>query len=574
MLGAVILLMRQITQPAAVAFLGQVFASPRSQQAGVDDSATKAFAIKPVVADSRVCRGGGDERDSTPLDETLWGPVKDNAIVSFRRAAGVVRTATAGERPIARRDWLSKSVGDVAYAQLTNQPDAYRGQSVQVAGRILRESTKPVAKNDFGIVELHQLILAPRGGGQWPIVIYAIELPVGFPRGDDLSEDVVVDGLFFKNWSFPYDGGMGLAPVLVTPTLAWTSANGGNANGVAPLKVADAAPADLEADGRRVPRRRGRRGVCGMGRNADPPPAPGYPNAARVERVGERAMNRSAIIAFAGVDGAWRLWASLLVLSAAQESSAVEQPSTLYFRTLLEEAGVADEQFAPFAAWNGEIDDAAASTISQILFRLAQFDRTAVATAASADAIGDLAMAEGIVHSVQQLELPASASAELRESGLFVCEMEQPDGKLVTILSTQVPAAWLRRPSGATFAEPASLRGVRLGSIERNGAAEPLLLTNRIAWRPAAGVAAGTAWLAAQGFDAALLDDVRQNRAFAKPNESAEAQAFYTALAAIAAGDAAELRKLAREAVAAEATRREAIAASAAERQRELSQRA
>ena len=279
-------------------------------------------------------------------------------------------------------------------------------------------------------------------------------------------------------------------------------------------------------------------------------------------------MNRSAIIAFAALT-----LATLGIAArpgAAQESSAVGRPPTLNFRTLLEEAGVADEQFAPYAAWNGEIDAAAASTISQILFRLAQFDRTAVATAASADAIGDLAMAEGIVHSVQQLELPASATAELRESGLFVCEMEQPDGKLITILSTQVPAAWLRRPSGATFAEPASLRGVRLGSIERNGAAEPLLLTNRIAWRPAAGVAAGTAWLAAQGFDAALLDDVRQNRAFAKPNESAEAQAFYTALAAIAAGDTAELRKLAREAVADEATRREAIAASAAERQRDL----
>jgi hypothetical protein len=107
----------------------------------------------------------------------------------------------------------------------------------------VRESTKPVAKNDFGITELHQLILAPRGGGQWPMVIYTIDLPVGFPRGDNLSEDVVVDGLFFKNWSFPYDGGMGLAPVLVTPTIAWSSAKGGVVNGVAPVKVADAAPA-------------------------------------------------------------------------------------------------------------------------------------------------------------------------------------------------------------------------------------------------------------------------------------------------------------------------------------------
>jgi hypothetical protein len=160
----------------------------------------------------------------TPLDEKLWGPVKDNAtFLSAEQPAwfGLLQQA----RDLSLTELAESSVGNV------------------VEGRILRESAKPVAENDFGLQTLHQLWLAPRGGGQWPIVVYAIELPPGFPRGDNLSEDVVIDGLFFKNWSFPYNGGMGLAPVLVTPTLAWNSANGGNANGVAPLKVAEAAPA-------------------------------------------------------------------------------------------------------------------------------------------------------------------------------------------------------------------------------------------------------------------------------------------------------------------------------------------
>jgi hypothetical protein len=240
MLGAVILLMRQVRQPEVVAFLGQLFAGPRSQQ-GVDDPAAKAFAIKPVVADAESAAAVA-KSELPPLDETLWGPVKDNAtFLSAEQPAWFALLQQARELSLA--ELADQSIAHVAYAQLVNQPDAYRGRSVQVEGRILRESTKPVAKNDFGITELHQLIVAPRGGGQWPIVVYAIELPPGFPRGDNLSEDVVVDGLFFKNWSFPYDGGMGLAPVLVTPTLAWTSANGGDANGVAPLKVADAAPA-------------------------------------------------------------------------------------------------------------------------------------------------------------------------------------------------------------------------------------------------------------------------------------------------------------------------------------------
>jgi hypothetical protein len=240
MLGAVILLMRQVRQPSSVAFLGQLFANPRSQQGG-DAAVGKGVAIKPVVADAESAAAVA-KSELPPLDEKLWGPVKDNAtFLSAEQPAWFALLQQANDLSLA--EIAEKSIGNAAYAQLINQPDAYRGKSVQVEGRILRESTKPVAKNDFGITELHQLILAPRGGGQWPIVVYAIELPPGFPRGDDLSEDIVVDGLFFKNWSFPYDGGMGLAPVLVTPTLAWTSANGGDANGVAPLKVADAAPA-------------------------------------------------------------------------------------------------------------------------------------------------------------------------------------------------------------------------------------------------------------------------------------------------------------------------------------------
>jgi hypothetical protein len=80
---------------------------------------------------------------------------------------------------------------------------------------------KQAAKNTLGISEYHQLVLAPVGGGQWPVIVYCLELPPGFPRGDGLQEDLTVDGLFFKNWSYPYDGGMGLAPVIVTPRLNW-----------------------------------------------------------------------------------------------------------------------------------------------------------------------------------------------------------------------------------------------------------------------------------------------------------------------------------------------------------------
>ena len=110
---------------------------------------------------------------------------------------------------------------EAAYAQLVSQPEAYRGQPVRVRGTVVRESVKRVAENDLGLTEYHQLVIAPRGGGEWPIVVYALELPQGLPRGDGLREPVTVDGLFFKVWSFAHDDGAGLAPVIVAQAIDW-----------------------------------------------------------------------------------------------------------------------------------------------------------------------------------------------------------------------------------------------------------------------------------------------------------------------------------------------------------------
>ena len=160
--------------------------------------------------------------DDEPLGDQ-WDVVKDNSLfLPAERPAWFAlfkRVRASTPEALARR-----SAGEVAYAQLVNQPDAYRAKSVRVRGRVLRQSLKRAPENSLGVDSYHQLWLAPVGGGQWPIVVYALELPEGFPRGDGLRADVTVDGLFFKNWSFPYEGGMGLAPVLVSRSVQWTPA--------------------------------------------------------------------------------------------------------------------------------------------------------------------------------------------------------------------------------------------------------------------------------------------------------------------------------------------------------------
>jgi hypothetical protein len=210
MLGAVLVLMRQLEQPETATLLGRVFSSPANNE---PDRAGKAS----VEASEKAAISGDSEKLAS---DPAWAAVKDNAL--FQPAEhdawfllwDEVRHTTPAE--LERR-----AIGEVTYAQLVNQPDVYRGQPVRIRGRVLRESVKAAPKNSLGITDYHRLIIAPVGGGDWPVMVYCLDLPPGFPRGDGLKEDVAITGLFFKNWSYAYDGGMGLAPVLVTRSFDW-----------------------------------------------------------------------------------------------------------------------------------------------------------------------------------------------------------------------------------------------------------------------------------------------------------------------------------------------------------------
>ncbi|RIK79725.1 MAG: hypothetical protein DCC67_10175 [Planctomycetota bacterium] len=199
MLGGVLLLMRALQQPAAVDLLGRVFTPPP------DAKLPETPAALP----------GQQSLHDGPL-----AAIKDNAMfLPEERPAWDALIERLRATPAAE---LSKtSVGEVAYAQLVGQPERYRGQVVRVRGRVLRESHKAPAGGDAAGVACHQLVLAPAGGGPWPIIVYSLTLPADFPRGPRLNEPVEVDGLFFKVWSYAHDDGLGLAPVVLARGVQW-----------------------------------------------------------------------------------------------------------------------------------------------------------------------------------------------------------------------------------------------------------------------------------------------------------------------------------------------------------------
>jgi hypothetical protein len=219
MLGAVLLMMRQLQQPETEAYLGRVFAAPQDdEEKSLNRRPLPGATVAPAEGESDANSNSSPQRRSA---DGPWAEVKDNAM--FLRAEHEAWFLLWEEaRRLEPAQLNRRSLGIVSYAQLAGQPDVYRGQAVTVKGRVLRESFKRAPKNALGITDYHQLVIAPVGGGDWPITIYCLDLPTGFPRGEDLQEDVSIAGLFFKNWSYPYEGGMGISPVLVTKSFEWS----------------------------------------------------------------------------------------------------------------------------------------------------------------------------------------------------------------------------------------------------------------------------------------------------------------------------------------------------------------
>jgi hypothetical protein len=215
MLGAVLILMRQLQQPETVAQLDRILNGQRAAKA---DQSREAGAV--TLADEGAAESESNFPRALPGNASAWAKVQDNAM--FLEAEDEAWFLLWEEaRELSPAVMNRQSLGLASYAQLVGQPDVYRGQAVTIKGRVLQESVKPAPKNSLGITDYHQLIVAPIGGGDYPVTVYSLDLPPGFPRGGNLEVDVSIAGLFFKNWSYPYDGGMGVSPVIVAKTFDW-----------------------------------------------------------------------------------------------------------------------------------------------------------------------------------------------------------------------------------------------------------------------------------------------------------------------------------------------------------------
>ncbi|MCH7750842.1 MAG: hypothetical protein IH898_01635 [Planctomycetes bacterium] len=570
-LGVVVASMRQLRQPETVENLDRLFigqAQPPFEKAVEEaDDRVLLESTGPRTSESPANANSLERSDSASFSESREFPSDE----SSSDLSGV-RDNTYF-RPEERNAWFDlfarlqamdpsqlagATVGEVTYAQLLQQPDVYRGQVVTLRGMVLREEVQQPAENTLGIARYHRLWLRPQGGGQWPFVVYCLKLPADFPRGDQLRADVTVTGFFFKNWSYSYDEGLGLAPVVLASGVDWQPP-------VAPAPRQTLTPQNLV--------------WAATGAALFALATVWWAVRRTVRRP--RRVGRLPDTFLLSVAMAW-IVSGCFVSGCVPVAIAAEQADDS-FQDVLALAGLGREVLATLTS-DADYGKDDWQVLAQLVYRLRQFPPAQLQRWASAapaapwnvkadEHLGQIHAITATVESVEPVNIsgngpPEKMAAETVLPKLYRCRFRLADGTAGgVVLVPRVPNHWQR---GEISEEPVRFLGVGLGSTADNKDRVRLLLTNHLAWYPRKGVSSGRLLLARQGMDIALLDEVKQRQPFVKPEVSREGEAFYQCLAALAAVDRQELEMLTEQTVAATALQWLAKKPIAQQRQAEL----
>lgn len=237
-LGLVIVTMRQLNKPSTARRLGQLFGTPEvAQQSPPSDqfvmitaeaSDQPGLAAEPAKAAEPAALASSNEGNTglssgitdTDTNANALAQVQDN---TYFRPGETEAWFGLFQRlqQMDAQQLRAATLGEITYTQLLKQPQFYRGQIVTIRGTVRLEEVARPRGNSLGIDSYHRLWVQPRGGVNWPLVVYCRHLPDDFPRGEELQAPVSVTGFYFKNWSYASQDGLGIAPVVLAQSVDW-----------------------------------------------------------------------------------------------------------------------------------------------------------------------------------------------------------------------------------------------------------------------------------------------------------------------------------------------------------------
>jgi hypothetical protein len=504
-LGVVIIVTRHLRQPETAERFAQVFADQAAPFAvsGEQNREQAASAINPhrQPADTMVIASPTDNAPPSGASQISGDPrrealdvIRDNTY--FRNAETPAWFELIARLQKATSDELvSSSLGEVTYVQLVDQPRAYRAKVVKVLGTARQVTEQIPAKNDLGLESYYRLVIQPSDGTQWPFFVYCLDLPEYFLKSENLAIDVAATGYFFKNLSYRWQGGVGIAPVILAKSVTFV-VDGSNSSAAAAAShtpIATDSWAETEDD------------------TPQPPPA---------------RSNVRDLLALAGWDAE-------------------------RFARFVDDQQVADEEQRELIELLWRVRSFDAANIERWSRNGPSIEETWNNPAAHK---GELMRLNGHVVSLQRHGLPERDAARLELPAYFTCEIalsERPDR--VRVITALVPKDW--KASG-TLNVPASVSAVfvkRIAIAEAtttgDASDEPsmLFVAKRIAWHPRTmdypRVSLGKSMLGRLGVDVGLLDGVDPRGTI----RAAEQEPFYQMLRAAGRIDSKQLIRAAQD---------------------------
>lgn len=225
----------------------------------------------------------------------------------------------------------------------------------------------------------------------------------------------------------------------------------------------------------------------------------------------------------------------LLVLLAGSVQGAAREAGE--FPAVLDAAGISIEQLATLATTDRPWTDAQQKIAGEVVHLLRNYDAEQLDrwTVGWEQVNGQ----DGRAGALTSITGTVSAWEQRGESNYLL--LETKDSQAIVLFARQLPRAWGdaeedSRPSGEVRA-----RAVLTGYLDGQGEGRPVLLADRIEWRPTGDAPPGWNALAKAGFDVSLLDEIRHHRPLATDPSGREAEAFYGMLRAAAQYDVRDL---------------------------------
>lgn len=229
--GMVLFLIEQAANPQRWLWIWQV-----GQGAAANDKPERHAKVEqPPELNRKLARdefiAEGEHREALPagkkffpgVDSELLATVRDDtAFRSTERDAFYHLLKILDETD---EDKLARStIGPVSFNQLFTQPKEFRGELVTLSGSVRRVLERKLAPNTSGVERYYDVVIEPEDRA-YPVVVYALGLPDGFPCGENLNESVRINAFFYKRWpQMSVKREIMTWPLLLSKTVHWQPA--------------------------------------------------------------------------------------------------------------------------------------------------------------------------------------------------------------------------------------------------------------------------------------------------------------------------------------------------------------